>query len=234
MKLQKSMMVLFVVSGLILSCQKKQLEPTSEADKTLYALGAKIGASLRTMKLTREEAAMVSQGFSDSVVTQVQNIEGVAYDDPERAKKIQTLMDEKIHATEKLNEKLGKEYLEKFLAEGGQKTASGLAYKIEAEGEGASVGLEDLANMHFEMSLIDGKILQSTRQRGESSVMPVNRLLKGWTEGLQLIKPGGKIQLVIPPDLAYGKFGAPPEIPGGAYIKMNIELFELTKSKNSK
>ena len=234
MKMQKKMLLVFLSSAFVISCQKKQLEPSSETDKTLYALGAKIGASLRTMKLTPEEAAMVSQGFSDSVVTQVQNIEGVSYDDPERAKKIQSLLDEKTQATERLYEKLGKEFMDKFLVEGGQKTASGLAYKIEVEGTGPKAESEDLANMHFEMSLIDGKILQSTRQRGESSVMPVNRLLRGWAEGVQMIKTGGKIQLVIPPDLAYGKFGAPPEIPGGAYIKMNIELFEVTKTKNAK
>jgi hypothetical protein len=66
MKMQKRMLLVFLSSALVISCQKKKLEPSSETDKTLYALGAKIGASLRTMKLTPEEAAMVSQGFSSS------------------------------------------------------------------------------------------------------------------------------------------------------------------------
>jgi FKBP-type peptidyl-prolyl cis-trans isomerase FkpA len=214
-------------SLLVLSCEKKS-NPETDSEKTLYALGAKIGASLRVMNLSPDEARFVARGFSDSVRNETVPVEGLAYDNPERAQKIQDLLDSKSQATAMLNEKLGKEYLEKFIAEGGKKTDSGLAFKIIEEGTGASLGAEDVVEMHYEMSVVSGKLLQSTKAKGFSSRLPVNRLLKGWAEGLRIVKVGGKIDLVIPPDLAYGKFGAPPDVPSSAYIKMNIEVLSVT------
>lgn len=103
---------------------------------------------------------------------------------------------------------------EKFLKENASKegvktTASGLQYKITKEGEGKSPKATDTVVVHYRGTLLDGKEFDSSLKRGEPAEFPLNRVIKGWTEGLQLLKEGGKATLYIPPGLAYGARGTP-------------------------
>ncbi|MBF0297571.1 MAG: FKBP-type peptidyl-prolyl cis-trans isomerase [Oligoflexia bacterium] len=124
--------------------------------------------------------------------------------------------------------KEGALYIEKFIVEdGGVKTDSGLAYKILSVGQGKSPSASDTVEVHYEGTLIDGKVFDSSYERNAKISFPLNRVIKGWTEGLQLIKEGGKVQLVIPSELAYGDRGAPPVIPGGATLVFMVELFKV-------
>ena len=117
--------------------------------------------------------------------------------------------------------------LEKFDADGATKTASGLAYKIEKPGTGKQPKATDTVKVHYKGTLLDGTVFDSSYDRKKEVTFPLNRVIKGWTEGLQLLKEGGKIKLVIPAALAYGDHGAPPKIPGGATLVFEIELFEV-------
>ena len=128
----------------------------------------------------------------------------------------------------------GKAFIEKFIkAEGATVSATGLAYKVIKEGTGATPGGEDVVEVHYHGTLADGTVFDSSVERGKTISFPLNRVIKGWTEGLQTMKEGGKTKFVIPADLAYGEAGAPPKIPGGATLVFEVELFKVTKAADA-
>ena len=118
---------------------------------------------------------------------------------------------------------------EKFLAEnktkpGVKTTASGLQYLVEKEGSGAAPKETDTVTVNYRGTLIDGTEFDSSYKRGEPATFPVNRVIKGWTEALQLMKPGGKYKLFIPANLAYGPSGAGGDIGPNATLIFEVEL----------
>jgi FKBP-type peptidyl-prolyl cis-trans isomerase FkpA len=112
--------------------------------------------------------------------------------------------------------------------EGVKTTASGLQYKHLTEGKGKSPKATDTVKVHYRGTLLDGKEFDSSYKRGEPIEFPLNRVIPGWTEGVQLMKEGGKIQLFIPSKLAYGESGTPggPIGPNEALI-FDIELIQV-------
>ena len=109
-----------------------------------------------------------------------------------------------------------------------KKTESGLVYKVIKPGSDKKPSAKDTVKVHYHGTLTSGEVFDSSVERGDQITFPLDRVIKGWTEGLQLIGEGGKIELVIPPELAYGEQGAPPKIPGGATLKFEVELFEVS------
>ncbi|MCV6638510.1 FKBP-type peptidyl-prolyl cis-trans isomerase [Candidatus Albibeggiatoa sp. nov. NOAA] len=117
---------------------------------------------------------------------------------------------------------------EKFLAENAKKagvkvTDSGLQYEILTEGKGDSPKATDTVTVHYRGTLLDGSEFDSSYSRNQPTSFALNRVIKGWTEGLQLMKPGGKAKFAIPSDLAYGKTG----IPGGKIGPDSTLIFEV-------
>lgn len=124
-------------------------------------------------------------------------------------------------------EKVGADYLTQNKAkEGVQTTASGLQYKILAAGSGAHPKATDTVKVHYRGTLVDGTEFDSSYKRNDPISFELNGVIKGWTEGLQKIKPGGKIQLVIPPDLGYGASGQGP-IPPNSVLLFDVELLAI-------
>ena len=111
--------------------------------------------------------------------------------------------------------------------EGVRKTESGLLVKVLAEGTGKAPKATDTVRVHYEGKLINGKVFDSSYQRNEPAEFPLNGVIPGWTEGLQLAKEGGKLELVIPPELAYGKAGAGSVIPPEATLVFTVELIKI-------
>ena len=102
----------------------------------------------------------------------------------------------------------GKAYLAENAKKPGVKTtASGLQYKMVTVGTGKTPAAEDTVTVHYKGTLVDGTEFDSSYKRGEPATFPVNGVIPGWTEALQLLKVGSKVQLVIPPELAYGANG---------------------------
>lgn len=105
-------------------------------------------------------------------------------------------------------------------------TASGLVYQSLREGTGASPVASDMVRVHYKGTLMDGTEFDSSYKRGEPAVFPLNRVIKCWTEGVQLIKVGGKAKLVCPAAIAYGERGTGP-IPANATLQFEIELLAI-------
>ena len=121
---------------------------------------------------------------------------------------------------------------EKFLAANGQvagvvTTASGLQYQVFTEGTGASPKATDNVTVHYKGTTIDGKEFDSSYSRGEPATFPLNRVIAGWTEGVQLMKEGAKYRFFIPSNLAYGERGAGRDIGPNAALIFDVELIKI-------
>jgi FKBP-type peptidyl-prolyl cis-trans isomerase FkpA len=109
------------------------------------------------------------------------------------------------------------------------KTSSGLVITMQKEGTGASPKNSDTVKVHYRGTLTDGKEFDSSYGRGQPATFPLNRVIPCWTEGLQLMKLGGKAKLVCPSSLAYGNRGVPGVIPPDSTLIFEVELLEIVK-----
>lgn len=121
---------------------------------------------------------------------------------------------------------------EKFLAENKERdgiitTESGLQYEILNEGKGAQATIEDQVKVHYHGTLLDGSVFDSSVDRGEPAIFPVGGVIRGWQEGIPLMKEGARYRFYIPQELAYGMNPPSPSIPAGALLIFDVELFEV-------
>ena len=234
MKNNKLLLGLLVAVLTLVSCNKgadpKAIKLESEDDKTFYAMGFMLGSNLQRLGLSDKELSALYKGLSASAKGEKSELDMAIYQ-----AKIQTLFKERMDKVAVKEKEAGIAFLEKFVSsEGATKTASGLAYKHIKEGTGATPKAEDVVEVHYHGTLSDGTVFDSSVERGKPISFPLNRVIKGWTEGLQLMKEGGKAKFVIPADLAYGDAGAPPKIPGGATLVFEVELFKVSKGEEPK
>ncbi len=125
----------------------------------------------------------------------------------------------------------GKAFLEKHgKAEGVKTTTSGLQYSVMKEGSGAKPKATDTVKVHYHGTLLDGKVFDSSVDRNEPATFPLDGVIKGWTEGLQLMSVGSKYKFVLPSELAYGERGAGGDIGPNAVLTFEVELLEIVKS----
>lgn len=122
----------------------------------------------------------------------------------------------------------GEEYLEKNAARSGVTVLpSGLQYEVLREGTGRKPKATDSVKCHYEGTLVDGTVFDSSRRRGEPAVFPLNGVIRGWTEGLQLMQEGAVYRFFIPYNLAYGENGAGASIPPYSALVFEVELIEV-------
>lgn len=161
--------------------------------------------------------------------------EAEAFDAPKVFESEKATMSAKVEARAKaekeaevLRIKAEKEAGDKLFA-GAITTASGLRYMVEKEGTGISPAATDNVTVHYTGTFMDGKIFDSSVQRGQPATFGLNQVIKGWTEGLQLMKEGAKYKFLIPPAIAYGEQGYPGAIPPNSTLIFEIELIKVNK-----
>lgn len=207
------------------AAKKEKEVPMTPEQKALHSLGVLMSQNISSFQLTPEEAEFVKRGLGDGISGKVKPADVQA-----DIAKLQEL--ERTRVTAK-NDKLASEgnaYLDKASKEAGAtKTESGIVIKHTTPGNGPSPTATDQVKVHYEGRLIDGKIFDSSKQRGEPATFPLNGVIPCWTEGVQTMKVGGKAQLTCPPDLAYGPSGSPPTIPPQATLVFDVELLEIVK-----
>jgi len=111
--------------------------------------------------------------------------------------------------------------------EGVQVTDSGLQYEVIEQGDGASPSASDMVTVHYTGTLQDGSVFDSSHRRGEPATFPLDGVIAGWTEGLQLMQEGGKYRFFIPPHLAYGSNPPTPSIPPNAILTFEVDLLDV-------
>jgi FKBP-type peptidyl-prolyl cis-trans isomerase FkpA len=198
--------------------------PKTEEQKTLYAIGLVVAQQLSPFSLTPAELEFVKQGITDAATGKKPLVEIDAYN-----KKVQELANTRRNAQ---GEKLAAEakvFIEKAAKEKGAiKTTSGLIYLAQKEGSGTSPAATDKVKVHYNGALVNGAVFDSSYKRGQPLEIALNGVIKCWTEGMQMMKPGGKARLVCPPEIAYGQRG-PGSIPPNATLVFDVELLEVKK-----
>lgn len=194
-------------------------------DSMSYSIGVLDGNFFKSQGIDKINPSVLAAGFADA-------LKGKPIFTPEQCdmivrnamqknvrKKIQPNIDEGI----------------KFLAENAKKpgvkqTPSGLQYEVMLEGTGAKPADTNVVKVHYEGFLLNGKKFDSSKDRGEPTQFPLNQVIRGWTEGVQLMGVGSKYKFYIPYHLGYGEQGSGEMIPGGALLIFEVELIEIVKS----
>jgi len=109
------------------------------------------------------------------------------------------------------------------------KTAAGFVYQEVVPGKGAAPAATDTVKVHYKGTLTDGTVFDSSIDRGQPAVFPLNQVIPCWSQGVAMMKVGGKARLVCPPELAYGDRGAPPKIKPGSTLVFEVELLDIVK-----
>ena len=241
MKLFKPTLVAMALVAVV-GCQQpavqeeKALVLETEAQKLAYSLGASIGMYMQRnleeqtkMGVTLEQSIIV-KGFTDS-------LEGESQIEKEEVQALLKKLDENMKTKQKeLADKTAADSLaegQKFLEENAKKegvkvTESGIQYLVITEAEGDKPAATDTVKVHYTGTFLNGDTFDSSVDRGEPAVFPLNRVIRGWTEGVQLMSVGAKYKFTIPADLAYGPAGS-RSIPGNSVLEFEIELLEIQK-----
>lgn len=199
-------------------------EPKTEDQKTLYAVGLVMARQLTVFELTPEELDFVKQGLIDGTTGKKPAVDLDAY-----KTQIQKLALARRDAQGQKLAAMSREFTDKAAKEkGAVKTASGLVYIPLKEGAGTSPAATDKVKVNYRGTFIDGKEFDSSYPSGKPLEFKLNQVVKCWTEGVSMMKVGGKAKLYCPPDLAYGANGQ-AAIPGNATLVFEVELVEITK-----
>ncbi len=228
----------------VLGCQEavKQTETApvleTEVQKQAYSLGASIGMYMQKNLDQHEklglplDQALITRGFIDSIagksVIEKEEIQALLMnlDKEMKAKQQEAAVADSAAAIAE-----GQKFLEENAKKEGVKvTESGIQYVVITEGEGEKPSATDTVTVHYTGTFTNGEKFDSSHDTGKPAVFPLNRVISGWTEGVQLMSVGSKYHFTIPSDLAYGPNGSQGRIPGNSVLQFEIELLEIKKA----
>ena len=219
------LLLLFILVGCASTGSAAPEEASLETDdeKTLYAMGLMLSRQLASAGFSEAEVETINAGLTDGLLGRDARVELQVY-----GPKIQPMVQAKMAAIGELEKKESQTYCEaKAKEEGAQVTASGAIYFEVEPGSGASPSGTDRVKVHYHGTLRDGKVFDSSVDKGEPVTFGLNAVVACFSEGIQKMKVGGKAKLVCPSDTAYGDRGSPPLIKPGAAINFDVELIEI-------
>ncbi|WP_439240144.1 FKBP-type peptidyl-prolyl cis-trans isomerase [Lonepinella sp. BR2474] len=213
---------------------------TGDVKDSSYAVGVLFGTDLKGVidaqkdLITYDQAKLLA-GLNDALNGKID------LNNPELGNTLKSLDETLKNASQKKaaeQAQKAQQEGEKFVAEfkkkdGVKTTESGLVYRIEKAGEGVAIKPEDTIKVHYTGKLPNGTVFDSSVERGEPVEFVLNQLIPGWIEGLQLIKKGGKIELVVPPALGYGDQDM-GQIPANSTLHFELEVLDVTPAKAAK
>lgn len=201
--------------------------PTTDDDKTFYAMGMAIAQSIAQFDMTEKELEFLKSGLTDAVMGKESDIDLMDYQS-----KFAELGQSRLAAAAEKMKAASAGFLTEMAAKAGaQSFDSGLIMIEQVAGEGAMPVATDKVSVHYHGTLADGKVFDSSVDRGTPASFALNAVVPCWTEALQKIKVGGKSTLVCPAEIAYGARGRPPIIPPGATLVFEVELLSIEKSE---
>ncbi len=224
--MKKAAILALVASLAGLSCKAQAAaapELKTDEQKTFYALGLVVSENLAPFNMTEAELEAVKAGMIDGVLHHDLKVKMEDY-----GPKIGALAHDRAAAGAAAEKASGTAYLDKAAAEpGAVKVPTGFVIQEMKPGTGPSPKPTDKVKVHYKGTLIDGTVFDSSLDRGEPVVFPLDHVYPCWTQALQMMKVGGKSRLVCPSDLAAGDRGSPPRIKPGATLVFEVELIGI-------
>ncbi len=225
----KKALLTLTLSSLLAAPVMADTTPTTEEDRLSYSLGLIMGQRLK-QEFTNLNVDMMSQAVKDLYADGEMKMTEAEVKETMQAyqqKKMLEQQEAQAKAAE-ANLKAGQE----FMAQNGKKkgvvtTDSGLQYQVLTTGNGAKPALTDQVKVHYEGKLLNGKVFDSSYQRGEPVTFGLNQVIQGWQEGLQLMPVGSKWKIFIPSDLAYGPGGTGGPIGPNETLIFEVELLDI-------
>lgn len=212
---------------------KARVDSLSRFDQVSYALAYTVASDMRKNGIDTLNFDVFKLAFQDLFIGDTNRL-GVELTQKQMiflGDSMRQVMQEKQLSESGPNKVEGEAFLTSLKTNDSIKfTPSGLGYKITREGTGAKPGPTDKVTAHYEGRLIDGSVFDSSYPKGNPVEFPLNRVIKGWTEGLQLVGEGGAIDLYIPYDLGYGVNGSGNQIPPYATLIFKVELISVATS----
>lgn len=222
LQMKKILLGLFLMTG-IFTLNAQNLK--TEMEKVSYSLGVSVAKSVKAQGLEEINSDAVAQAFSD-----VFEGKDLAITEEEAGQILQDYFTKLAGKAQEANVSAGKEFLaENAKRDGVITTASGLQYEVLTAGEGDSPKETDQVSVHYHGTLIDGSVFDSSVERGQPATFPVNGVIAGWVEALQLMNTGAKFKLFIPSELAYGERGAGQMIGPNSTLIFEVELLSIEK-----
>jgi FKBP-type peptidyl-prolyl cis-trans isomerase FkpA len=233
--LRKTVVLVVALASFAGGCKGKEESTTAEArksaaadlktedEKAIYAFGAMLGSNAAPLKLTPAEVEVLKIGFGDTA-----GGGKPAYPPETYRARLQAMAKERASAgaaEEKVKHQAFRDQAAQ--EQGAVKTPSGLVYKSLKAGSGPSPAATDTVRVHYQGTLPDGSVFDSSIQRGQPAEFPLNGVIPCWTEAVQRMKVGEKAKIVCPSEIAYGDNGQPPSIPGGATLVFEVELLGI-------
>lgn len=206
---------------------KKEIVLNNKLDSVSYALGMNIGQNL-----TKEGVDTLNTVILGKALASYLKKDSLLLVPVEAAQLVNLYLDELNKKLEEATKKEGENFLEENKKDTAVSVlASGLQYKIITSGTGAKPALTDKVTTHYHGTFLNGNVFDSSVERGQPAQFPVNRVIPGWTEALQLMPVGSKWKLWIPYNLAYGQKGYPPKIPAYSALIFEVELISIDTEK---
>ncbi len=232
MKTLKFLTVCALCAALFASCSNGSLKrlpgiSKGQIDSVSYAVGVSFGGMMKQSNMEGLNFSQIEKGINDVLAGKELRIS----DD-----QISTVINDYMMKAQTAMAQLKEAEQEKFFAENGNKdgvntTESGLQYKIEVPGNNDVMAVaEDTVEVHYTGMLLDGTVFDSSVERGETAKFPLKAVIRGWTEGMQLVGEGGKIRLWIPYDLGYGPRAMGPNLPAYSTLVFDVELIKVFKA----